>query len=178
MEEQIRQFHYPIMSIAKIEIEPMGVYSKKIKSLDDLPNDATIAIPNDPSNEGRALLLLQSKGIIKLSDQNSLQSTPLNIVDNPKNIKFIEVDAAMLPRSLQDADAAVINTNYALQANLSPLTDALALENKDSPYANVIAVRDGDETRPDILALKAAMTSEKMREFIKKKYHGAVLPAF
>ena len=102
----------------------------------------------------------------------------MSITDNPKNIKFIEVDAAMLPRSLGDVDAAAINTNYALQANLSPLKDALVLESKDSPYANIIAIRSGDETRPEIVALKEAMTSEKMREFIESKYKGAIIPAF
>src|SRR3990167_4323184 len=178
MEEQIKQFHYQIESIAKIELEPMGIYSKKIHSLSELKDHATIAIPNDPTNEARALLLLQSQGIIELEDSQNLQSTVLNITDNPKHIKFIEVDAAMLPRSLEDVDAAAINTNYALEAKLSPLKDALALEGKDSPYANVIAIRIGDEHRPEIEALKTAMTSEKMREFILNKYKGAVIPAF
>jgi D-methionine transport system substrate-binding protein len=178
MDIQIEEFHYAIQSIGKIEIEPMGVYSKKIKSLSDLKDNATIAVPNDPSNEGRALLLLQANGIIQLDDSNNIQATILNISHNPKQLKFIEVDAAMLPRSLQDVDAAVINTNYALEANLNPLKDALVLESKDSPYANIIAIRTGDDSRPDLRELKAAMTSEKMREFILKKYQGAVLPAF
>lgn len=178
MNEQIQQFHYQIMSIGKIEIEPMGVYSQKIKSLSDLPDNATIAVPSDPSNEGRALLLLQAHGVIKLANPTSLLSTIQNISDNPKHIKFLEVDAAMLPRSLQDVDAAVINTNYALQANLNPMKDALALEGKDSPYANIIAVRDGDQNDPKIVALKAAMTSDKMRQFILTKFDGAVIPAF
>jgi len=178
MEEQIKQFHYSIESIAKVELEPMGIYSKKIRSLSELKDNATIAIPNDPTNEARALSLLQGQGIIQLDDPNNLQATVLNITDNPKHIKFIEVDAAMLPRSLEDVDAAAINTNYALEAKLSPLKDALVLESKDSPYANVIAIRIGDENRPEIEALKAAMTSEKMREFILNKYKGAVIPAF
>ncbi len=178
MEEQIKQFHYPIMSLAKIEIEPMGIYSKKITKLADLKENATIAIPNDPTNEARALMLLQKQGLIQLDGTKSLQATIVNISSNPKHIKFIEVDPAMLPRSLQDVDAAVINTNYALEAQLSPEKDALALEDKDSPYANVIAIRQGDENRPDIQALKAAMTSEKMKTFIAEKYKGAILPAF
>lgn len=178
MDEQIKQFHYPIESIAKIELEPMGIYSKKVKSLTDLKDKATIAIPNDPTNEARALLLLQAHGIIQLDRSNNLQATVLNIIKNPKHIKFIEVDAAMIPRSLEDVDAAAINTNYALQANLSPLKDALVLEDKNSPYANILVTRIGDENRPDIQALKAAMTSEKMKEFILQKYKGAVLPAF
>jgi D-methionine transport system substrate-binding protein len=178
MEEQIKQFHYAIESIAKIELEPMGIYSKKIHSLSELKDNATIAIPNDPTNEARALDLLQKHGIIQLDDPHNLQATVLNITDNPKHIKFLEVDAAMLPRSLEDVDAAAINTNYALEAKLSPLKDALVLESKDSPYANVIAIRIGDENRPEIEALKTAMTSEKMREFIINKYKGAVIPAF
>ncbi|MBS0652580.1 MAG: MetQ/NlpA family ABC transporter substrate-binding protein [Verrucomicrobia bacterium] len=178
LDEQIAQFNYPIESIAKIELEPMGIYSKTLKSLADLKDGATIGIPNDPTNEGRALLLLQAQGIIQLSTGIGLQATPININENPKNIKFIEVDAAMLPRSLQDVDAAVINTNYALQAGMSPEKDALALESKDSPYVNVLVVRIGDENRPDIVALKAAMTSEKMKEFIINTYKGAVIPAF
>lgn len=178
MDEQIKQFHYPIQSLAKIELEPMGIYSKKIKSLDDLKDGASIAIPNDPTNEARALLLLQGHGIIRLNSGNSLQATVLNITYNPKHLKFIEVDAGMLARTLQDVDAAAINTNYALEAKLSPEKDALVLESKNSPYANIIAIRKGDENNPEIVALKNAMTSQKMREFILKKYKGAVIPAF
>lgn len=177
MEAQIEQFHYPIESLAKIELEPMGVYSKKIHALADLKESATIAIPNDPTNEGRALLLLQEHGVIELTS-NSLQATPLNIKSNPKHLKFLEVDAAMLPRSLQDVDAAVINTNYALQAGLIPTKDALVLEGKNSPYVNIITIRTGTENEPNLQALKAAMTSEKMKQFITEHYKGAVLPAF
>ena len=172
MDKQVDQFNYNIQSLTPVELEPMGIYSKKIHSLSELKNNATIAIPNDPTNEARALNLLEAHGIIQLKDPSDQQATVLSITSNPKNIKFIEVDAAMLPRSLGDVDAAAINTNYALQANLSPLKDALALESKDSPYANIIAIRSGDETRPEIEALKAAMTSEKMKEFIKTKYKG------
>jgi D-methionine transport system substrate-binding protein len=178
LDEQVKHFHYPIQSLVKIEIEPLGIYSKKIHSLSELNDNSTIAVPNDPTNEARALLLLQKHGLIQLEDSSNLQSTVLNIVRNPKNLKFIEVDAAMVPRSLDDVDAAAVNTNYALEANLSPLTDALAIEDSDSPYANVIAVRQGEENRPEIEALKQAMTSEKMRAFILQKYQGAVLPAF
>lgn len=178
MEEQIRQFSYPIESLASIEIEPMGIYSKKIESLSALKDNAIIAIPHDPTNEGRALLLLQAQGLVALDDPDNLHATLLNIKENPRHLKFIEVDAAMLPRTLEDVDAAVINTNYALEAHLFPLLDALVLENKNSPYANVIAIRTGDQNREDIQALKAAMTSERMRAFILEKYKGAVIPAF
>ena len=178
LDEQIRQFHYRIENFGAIEIEPMGIYSKKITSLSDLKNKAVIGVPNDPSNEARALLLLQDQGLITLDNPKNLHATVANIKSNPKQLKFIEVDAAMLPRSLPDVDAAVINTNYALEAKLNPSTDALALESKDSPYANILAIRIGDENRPDLVALKAAMTSDKMRDFIEKTYKGAVLPAF
>lgn len=174
MESQIQEFHYPIASIASIEIEPMGIYSNKIKSLNDLSDNTSIAVPNDPTNEGRALLLLQENGIIKLDNPSNLQATIRNISENPKHISFIEVDAAMLPRTLDDVDAAVINTNYALQAKLSPI----ALEKPNSPYANILVVKIADENRPDIQALKSAMTSEKMRAFIQEKYKGALIPAF
>ena len=178
LEAQIAQFHYPIESIAKIEIEPMGIYSRKIDSLDDLKNNAVVAIPNDPTNEARALLLLQKKGLIRLNNINNLQATILDIYTNQKNLKFIEADAAMLPRSLDDVDIAIINTNYALEAGLDPNHNALALENQNSPYVNVLVVRTEDESRPDIQALKTAMTSDKMRSFILDKYKGAVIPAF
>lgn len=178
MELQIKEFHYPIMSIGKIEIEPMGIYSKKISSISDITDGAIIAVPNDPSNEGRALLLLQSHGLIQLRNPENFYSTVKDISQNPKNLKFIEVDAAIIPRSLSDVEAAAINTNFALEAGLNPEKDALILEKKDSPYANIIAVRDGTQDRQNIVDLKQAMTSEKMREFILKTYKGAVLPAF
>ena len=130
------------------------------------------------TNESRALLLLQSQGLIQLDASDNLHATVLNIAHNPKNLHFLEVDAAMLPRTLDDVDVAVINTNFALSAGLVPLRDALVLESKDSPYANIIAIRNGDESRADIQALKAAMTSEKMRKYILETYKGALLPAF
>jgi D-methionine transport system substrate-binding protein len=178
LEEQIKQFSYPIENIAAIEIEPMGIYSHKVDALSKLPEGAKIALPNDPSNEARALLLLQHEGLIELDRQNNLHATILNIKKNPKRLTFLEVDAAMLPRTLEDVDAAVINTNYALAAGLNPLRDALALENEHSPYANILVVRKGDETRPEIQALKKALTSEKTKRFILDHYQGAVLPAF
>ncbi|NGX45442.1 MAG: D-methionine-binding lipoprotein MetQ [Chlamydiae bacterium] len=178
MDEQIKEFGYKIMSIAKIEIEPMGIYSKKITSLKELKEGDEVSIPNDPTNEGRALLLLQKAGLIELKDPKNLQSTPLDIVKNPKKLKFLEVNAAIIPRTLDSVAIAAVNTNFALEAGLDPEKDALFLEGKDSPYANVIAVRSGDETQPHIIALKKAMTSPKMKEYILKKYKGAVIPAF
>lgn len=178
MDAQIKEFGYPIQTLAKIEIEPMGIYSKKLHSLSELKDNSTIAVPNDPTNEARSLLLLQGQGLIQLDDPHNLKATVLNIKQNPKHLKFIEMDAAMLPRTLDDVDAAAINTNYALEAGLNPLKDALVLENKDSPYTNIITIRQGDENRADIQALKAAMTSDKMRQFILEKYKGAIIPSF
>lgn len=178
LQEQVQYFHYPIHSLASIELEPMGIYATRIKTLEELPQKARIAIPNDPTNEARALLLFQAQGLIELQSDHTINATLLDIAKNPKKLQFVEVDAAMLPRLLADVDAAAINTNYALQAHLSPLHDALALEGKDSPYANIIAIREGEEKREAIEALKQAMTSEKMRQFILENYHGAILPAF
>ncbi len=178
MQHQIAEFHYPIESIAKIEIEPMGLYSKKISTLSDLTAGSTVAIPNDPSNGSRALLLLASKGIVTLKNAKAELQTLQDIASNPQNLKFIEIDAAMLTRTLEEVELSVINANYALQTNLSPQHDALALEDQNSPYANVLVVRINDGNRQDIQALKAAMTSEKTRQFIINKYKGAVMPEF
>jgi D-methionine transport system substrate-binding protein len=177
LEEQIARFNYPIEDFANIEIEPMGIYSKKVTSLNDLRDHAVITIPNDPTNESRALHLLQKGGVIQLNT-DSLSATPANISWNPKKIKFVEIDSAMLPRSLHDVDAAAINTNYALEADLLPQKDALVVEDADSPYVNVLVIRTADKDRADLQALKAALTSEKMRAFIKKEYKGAIIPAF
>lgn len=159
---QIAQFGYEIESAAKIHIEPMGAYSSKYKKIEDLPKKAKIAIPSDPSNEARALILLQSHGIIDLSEiQNP------NLMHLKENsYEFIEVDAALLARTLEDVDLAVIPTNYALQANLTPEKEALIIENADSPYANIIAVRKGDSQRPDIVMLIEALKSDKTKEFV------------
>lgn len=178
LEMQKEAFHYPLIELTAIEIEPMGLYSNKIKTLADLKSGSKVAIPNDPSNEARALFLLESQGLIELKPKNNPHSTLLNISKNEKNLSFIELDAAMIPRTLADVDLAAINTNYALEAGLNPLKDALAKEGKDSPYANILVIREGDESREDIQALKKALTSEKMREFLKEKYRGAIIPAW
>lgn len=176
LEEQIAQFHYDICVLAKVHIEPMGIYSKKIDHINQLQENALVAIPNDPTNEGRALLLLQEQGLITINGSKNL--TPRNISSNPKKLRFQEVDAAILPRTLPDVAIAIIPTNFALQAHLSPSSDALALESKDSAYVNVIAVRCPDRDKPELIALKNVMTSKNMEEFILQRYKGAVIPAF
>ncbi len=178
LEEQIKQFDYPIISYAAIEIEPMGIYSKKIIDLSQLKERALIALPNDPTNEARALRLLDQAGVIKLDNINNFQATILNIIDNPKHLRFQEIDASMLTRTLPDVEVAAIPTNFALLANLNPLTDALVMESTESPYANILAIRRDEESRTDLQHLKEVVTSEEMRAFILSQYHGAILPAF
>lgn len=167
-----------LLAIGKVHIEPMGIYSSKVKKIDELTDGAKVAIPNDPTNGGRALLLLQKAGLIELKDGGSIASTVQDIVKNEKNIKITELDAPQIPRSLNDVDIALINTNFALSANLNPTKDAIFIEDKDSPYANVLAVRAGDENRPEIQKLMKALNSPEVRKFIQDKYQGAIVPAF
>ncbi|MBO8127038.1 MAG: MetQ/NlpA family ABC transporter substrate-binding protein [Firmicutes bacterium] len=162
---------------AKVHIEPMAIFSNKIKDLSELGKGAQVAIPNDPTNGGRALLLLQSAGLIKLAEDVGLTATPFDIVENPKDLRIVELEAAQLPRSLEDVDAAVINGNYALEAGLSVLDDALFIENADSPYVNVLAVRAGDDN-PALKKLAEVLTSPEVKEFILNEYNGSVVPAF
>ena len=160
----------------KVHLEPMAMYSKKIKNIKDLKDGAEIAIPNDATNGSRSLKLLQSAGLIKLKDGTLVSKE--DITSNPKNIKIQELDAPQLPRTLDDVDAAVINTNYAIEAKLNPLKDALAIEGKDSPYANVLAVRKEDKDKPYIKALSNALNSPEIKKFINEKYKGSIIPAF
>lgn len=158
-----------LVSAGSVHIEPMGVYSKKVKNLADLKKRASVGIPNDPTNGGRALQVLASSGLIKMKEDVGVNGTPMDIVDNPKNIRIVEVEAATLPRALDDLDAAVINSNFALGANLNPSKDAIAIESKESPYANVIAVRAGDEKKPAIEALMKSLHSPEVKKFIEDK---------
>lgn len=167
-----------LVSAGKVHVEPLGLYSKKVKSIDEIANGASIAIPNDPTNAARSLLLLQQNGIIKLKDGAGISATERDIAENPKKLKFQLVEAAQLPRVLEDVDCAVINTNYALPAGLNPVKDALIIEDKDSPYANIITVRKGDENRPEIVKLVQALNSPEVKKFIEDKYQGAIVPAF
>lgn len=176
MEAQIENFGYEIECYARIHLEPMALYSLKLKSLKDLPDGATISLPNDPTNEYRALSILVSQGLITLRQEGNLQATVSDIQTNPKKLKFREIDAALLPRTLREVDAAAIPTNFALQIDLNPTRDALAIESNDSPYANIIAIRTGDAQDVRLEALKKAMLSEKMKEFILKEYKGAIIP--
>lgn len=161
-----------------VHIEPMGIYSKKIKDLAELVDGSAVSIPNDPTNGGRALLLLQKANLLKLKDGASETATVQDIAENPKNLIIEEVEAAQLPRTLEDVDISIINTNFAMNADLNPVNDALFIEDKTSPYVNIIAVRDGDENRDDIKKLLNAIKSDKIKKFIEEKYKGAIVPAF
>lgn len=168
---------YALTPIANIHVEPIGLYSSKFKNIDELPNGAVIAIPNDPSNGGRALLLLEAEKLIKLADSTNLQATELDIVENPKELKIKPVEAALLPRTLGDVDAAVINGNYALQAGLNS-ADALILEGAQSPYANILVVQSSKVDDENLQKLKKALQSQKVKDFIQEKYKGEIVPAF
>lgn len=144
----IQAHHYELTAIAKTFIYPMGIYSKKIKSLALVPNNAVISIPNDPSNEARALILLAKTGLIQLKNSTGITATPRDIITNPKNLQIKEIDAAQLPRTLMDVDLAVINTNFAVPAGLLPKRDALFLENRTSPYANLIVAKNSNKNNP------------------------------
>lgn len=167
-----------LIPIAGIHIEPFGAYSTRIKTLGELEDGATVAIPNEVSNSGRALLLLAKAGVITLKDPNNAVATPRDVVDNPKHLKFRELEAAMLARMLPQVDLAMINTNYALEAGLNPTKDALVIEDSKSPYVNYLVGREDNQNAPAVKKLAAALTSPEVKAFIEKKYHGAVVPAF
>jgi D-methionine transport system substrate-binding protein len=164
--------------LVKVHVEPFAGYSTKYKKLSDLPNGATIAIPNDPANSGRALILLAKQGLLKLKDINNISATKKDIVENPKNLKFKELEAATLPRILGQVDLALINTNYAIEAKLNPLKDSLFIEDANSPYANLLVAREDNKNSPAFKKLAAALNSPEVKKFIQERYKGAVVPAF
>jgi len=178
LDQQVKDRGYKIVSVAKTVVFPIGVYSKKVKALDQLPKGAKIAIPNDPTNGGRGLLLLQAKGVLKLKPGTGITPTVADIVENPKKVKIVEVDAAQVPHFLPDVDAAIINTNYAIQGKLDPAKDAIARESAESPYVNVIAVRKADADKPWVKKLVAAWHSEEVRSYVNSKYAGVVVAGF
>lgn len=177
MEDFKKENDIDIVSIGAVHIELMGLYSSKYESIDEIEEGAEIAIPNDATNGGRALLLLADAGIITLSEDATILATENDIVENPKNLKFTPLEAAQLPRVLDDVDGAIINGNYALEAGLSPLKDGILVESKNSPYANIVAVRAGEENEEKFIKLMEALQSDEVREFIENNYEG-LIPAF
>ncbi len=178
LDQQVKDRGYKIVSVGYTVNFPIGLYSKKVKSLKDLKEGARFGIPNDPTNGGRVLLVLQDQGLIKLKADAGLKATPLDVTENPKKIKFVELEAAQLPRSLDDLDASAINTNFALSAGLNPGKDAIAQENAKSPYVNLIAVREQDKDKPWVAKLVKAYQSEEIRKFIQTEFKGSVLAGF
>ncbi|WP_369256794.1 MetQ/NlpA family ABC transporter substrate-binding protein [Streptomyces sp. R35] len=168
-----------IVPVVTVHLEPLGLYSHKVKSADALKSGATIAVPNDTVNEARALKLLAANGIITLKDGAGNDATTKDIAKNPKNLKFKELEAAQTPRSLDDVDAAVINGNYAIEADLKPAKDALVLESAtNNPYGNFLAVKKGNEDDPRVKKLAKLLTSPEVKKFIEDKYAGSVIPSF
>ena len=178
LEAQIKDRGYKLSNVGYTITFPMGLYSKKIKSPKDLKVGARIGIPNDPTNGGRALLLLQAQGLLKLKAGAGLQATPLDIAENPKKLKIVEIDAAQLPRSLDDLDAAAINGNFAEKAGLSPTKDGIAIEAARGPYANVIAVRTEDKSKPWVAKLLKAYHSPEVKQYVLEQYKSSVIPSW
>ena len=171
-----------LVSVAAIHYEPFGIYPCKTASLDELPDGATVAVPNDATNEARALQLLAANGLIEIDPNAGLKATPNDITSNPKNLQFVELEAAMVPNVTTEVDIAAINGNYALQAGFSSANDAIALEDADSEaaqtYANIIVVKEGNEKNPAVLALVEALKSDAVRDYINETYSNNVLPIF
>nr|WP_315405502.1 MetQ/NlpA family ABC transporter substrate-binding protein [uncultured Pseudomonas sp.] len=167
-----------LVSVAGVHLEPLGAYSSKLKKLDELPSGATVVIPNDATNGGRALLLLDKAGVIKLKDNTNILSTVKDITGNDKGLKFRELEAATIPRVLTQVDLALINTNYALEAKLNPEKDALVIEGSDSPYVNILVTREDNKDSDAVKKLVAALHTPEVKKFIEEKYKGAVKPAF
>ncbi|MDR0479216.1 MAG: MetQ/NlpA family ABC transporter substrate-binding protein [Burkholderiaceae bacterium] len=178
LEQQIKDRGYKFAVVGKSINLPIGIYSKKVKHLDDLKSGARFGIPNDPTNGGRVLLLLQEKGLIKLKPGTGLEATPLDVAENPKKLRFVELDAAQLPRSLDDLDAVAINTNFAMSAGLNPSRDAIGLEGAKSPYINILVVREADKDQPWVARFVKAYHSPEVRAFIEQQFKGAILPAW
>jgi len=168
-----------IVPVVTVHLEPLGLYSHKVKKADALKSGATIAVPNDAVNEARALKLLAANGLITLKAGAGTEATPQDIAKNPRNLKFKEVEAAQTARSLDDVDAAVVNGNYAISAGIKPAKEALVLESaKNSPYGNFLAVKKGNEKDPRVKKLAKLLTSPEVKKFIEDKYQGSVIPSF
>jgi D-methionine transport system substrate-binding protein len=178
LRNQIAKTGWRLVKVAYTVASPMGFYSKKYKSFADVPEGAIIAIPNDPTNGARSLQILANNGVIKLRDPTSVTGGIIDISDNPKKLKFVEIDAAQLPRSLPDVDAASINNNYAVQAGLDPVRDTLLKEPLESPWVNIIAVREEDKDKPWVKQFVDAYHSDQVKQFILTRFKGAYVPSW
>lgn len=178
LQSQIQARGYKISAVGVTVTAPLGFYSKRIKRLDQLATGARVAIPNDPTNSGRALQLLHKAGVVTLRPGAGISATTLDIAGNPRKLQIIQVDAAQLPRTLDDVDASAINTNYAVQAGLVPKRDAIAIEDARSPYANLIAVRTQDKDRPWVPKLVRAFQSPEVRQFVAERFADSLVVAF
>lgn len=177
LDNMVNEQKLDLVWVAKVHIEPLGLYSKKIKALGEIADGATIAIPNDPTNGARALRLLEKAGLVKVKEGDLV--TARDITENPKNLDIVELEAAQLPRTLDDTAASVINTNFAVEAGLIPANDAIVIEDKDSPYANVLVVRTADKDKPEIQALVKAVNSDEVKKFIETELvPKGIVPAF
>lgn len=164
--------------VGKVHVEPIALYSAKYESLEEIPEGASIMLPNDVTNGARGLLLLEKQGLIKLDDPTNINVTEVNVTENPKNFQFIPMEAAAIARTYQDADAAFINSNFAIEAGLNPVNDGLLIEDQDSPYANIVVVRAGEEGEAKFQKLMEALNSDKIKQYIEEEYKGAIVPAF
>ncbi len=178
LDNQVKDRGYKLVTVGKSIILPMGIYSDKVKKLSDLKKGDSVGLPNDPTNGGRALLLMQHAGLIKLAKDAGLRASVADIVENPKGLKFVELDAAQLPRAIPDLAAAAVNTNYAIQAGLVPTRDGLLVEGPESPYACVIVVKDGNQNAPWVKAFVDAYHTQATRKFILDTFKGSIVPAF
>ncbi|MFH5925513.1 MetQ/NlpA family ABC transporter substrate-binding protein [Roseomonas xinghualingensis] len=178
LDAAVRDRRLPLAAVGKTLVFPMGLYSRRHKTVDTVPNGARVAIPNDPSNGGRALVLLAKAGLFTLKPGADHASTVADIIENPKRIRIVELEAAQIPRALDDVELAAINTNFAIPAGLNPVRDALALEGADSPYANLIVVREQDKAAPWVRRLLAAYQNAEVKQFVQQTFQGAAVPAF
>jgi D-methionine transport system substrate-binding protein len=177
LEMQMNEFGYPLEVLTGVHLEPMGLYSKKVKQLQDLPKGSSIAIPSDPTNQARALHLLEQQNLVHFKG-TAKKTSVVDLTNSTDPYKIVEIDSPLLARSLDDVELAAITTNFALQADLSPQKDALAREDQHSDFVNLIVIRKGEADRMDLQALKKAATSEKVKRFINERYRGSIYPAF
>lgn len=178
MDSFAKDHNLKLVNAGGVHVEPMGVYSNKIKSIEELKDGDKVAIPNDSTNGGRALLLLEKHGLIKLDEKAGLEATEIDIIENKLNLKFSAIDAAQLPRTLDDVTISVINSNYALEAGFNPVKDSLVMEEKDSPYVNIITVLKKNAESEKTKALVEALQTDKVKDFINEKYEGSIVPSF